>query len=255
MLSSRRSRNARSPVVIYATAVGEITMGDQPVEVTLHLSRASAAPPRRRARPARARRSRSTSFVARAIAEQDAPPDAAPGRHMDAPAPQPGLVWPGAAAALELHRGDVVRIEQVAGGQCVDLVAWSLPDPRERLSAARTRAIAGISPGTGDEPLVGAALRAPPARADRRQRARPRPPVPRLQRRRVRRGRLPAGAVVRGRPGRGCRSVGSRGGRPARPAQPLAARRTSPRTARSGGTARRRFPATTSSSSRTRRCS
>ena len=82
---------------------------------------------------------------------EEAPLDAAPRRHTDAPAPQPGLVWPGAAAALELHRGDVVRIEQVAGGQCVDLVAWSLPDPRERLSAARTRAIAGISPGTGDE--------------------------------------------------------------------------------------------------------
>lgn len=125
-------------------------MGDQPVEVTLHLSERQLrllADARDRLAPELSLE----SFVARAIAEQEAPPDAAPGRHMDAPAPQPGLVWPGAAAALELHRGDVVRIEQVAGGQCVDLVAWSLPDPRERLSAARTRAIAGISPGTGDE--------------------------------------------------------------------------------------------------------
>ena len=61
-----------------------------------------------------------------------------------------GFVAPGSAAALELQRGDVVRIEQLVGGQCVDLVAWSVQDARERLSAASTRAIAGISPGIGD---------------------------------------------------------------------------------------------------------
>jgi hypothetical protein len=60
-------------------------------------------------------------------------------------------VVPGAAGALELRRGDVVHVEQLVGGQCVDLVAWSLEDARERLSAARTRAVAGISPGIGDE--------------------------------------------------------------------------------------------------------
>ncbi len=70
---------------------------------------------------------------------------------LDTATPRPGIVWPGSAAALALHRGDVVRIEQVAGGQCVDLVAWSLLDARERLSAARTRAIVGVSPGLGDD--------------------------------------------------------------------------------------------------------
>jgi uncharacterized protein YcgI (DUF1989 family) len=43
-----------------------------------------------------------------------------------------------------------VRIEQIAGGQCVDVVAWSLEDGRERLSAARTRALAGCAPSLGD---------------------------------------------------------------------------------------------------------
>jgi uncharacterized protein YcgI (DUF1989 family) len=96
------------------------------------------------------------SFVARAVGEA-------------APAPRPvtaapelrterlaGEVVPGAATALELQRGDVVRIEQLAGGQCVDLVAWSLADARERLSAGRTRTIAGVSPGVGDTLSSGA---------------------------------------------------------------------------------------------------
>jgi recombinational DNA repair ATPase RecF len=36
------------------------------------------------------------------------------------------------------------------GGQCVDVVVWSLSDARERLSAARTRTLSGVSPGLGD---------------------------------------------------------------------------------------------------------
>ena len=59
-------------------------------------------------------------------------------------------IQPGSAAALEVPGGDVIVVEQVEGGQCVDLVAWSLEDGRERLSAARTRAISGVSPGVGD---------------------------------------------------------------------------------------------------------
>lgn len=90
------------------------------------------------------------SFAARAVQ------DAAPPERPVVPAPelhaaaQAGDVQPGSAMALELQRGDVVRIEQLAGGQCVDLVAWSLADARERLSAGRTRTITGVSPGVGD---------------------------------------------------------------------------------------------------------
>ena len=93
------------------------------------------------------------SFVARAFAE-------APQQHHLAFKPQTegdvrapagaSLIAAGTAAALELRGGDVVRVEQVTGGQCVDLVAWSLADSRERLSAARTRSLAGVSPGLGD---------------------------------------------------------------------------------------------------------
>lgn len=93
------------------------------------------------------------SFIARAFAE-------APKQHPVAFKPQTegdvrapagaSLIAAGSAAALELRRGDVVRVEQMTGGQCVDLVAWSLADSRERFSAARTRAIAGVSPGLGD---------------------------------------------------------------------------------------------------------
>jgi uncharacterized protein YcgI (DUF1989 family) len=93
------------------------------------------------------------SFIARAVAEQGVsePPLTSVSRDWAGPVtPGSGFVAPGSAAALELQRGDVVRIEQLVGGQCVDLVAWSLTDARERISAAGTRAIAGISPGVGD---------------------------------------------------------------------------------------------------------
>jgi uncharacterized protein YcgI (DUF1989 family) len=93
------------------------------------------------------------SFVARAVVEvgRAEPSLPAPGPVASEPVSRgPGFVAPGSAAALELQRGDVVRIEQLVGGQCVDLVAWSIPDARERLSTASTRAIAGVSPGLGD---------------------------------------------------------------------------------------------------------
>jgi uncharacterized protein YcgI (DUF1989 family) len=91
------------------------------------------------------------SFVARAVAEDSEVAEQPLAlEHTERATPREGLVEPGSAAALELERGDVIRIEQAAGDQCVDLVAWSLLDARERLSAARTRAIAGVSPGLGD---------------------------------------------------------------------------------------------------------
>jgi uncharacterized protein YcgI (DUF1989 family) len=93
------------------------------------------------------------SFAARAVAEAgDAPQPytGVPVPPVGGVAAVPGLVRPGSAAALELQPGESVRIEQAVGGQCVDVVAWSLADARERLSAARTRSLAGSSPGLGD---------------------------------------------------------------------------------------------------------
>jgi uncharacterized protein YcgI (DUF1989 family) len=104
------------------------------------------------------------SFVARAVAGEATPePPLAALRPapIDPVTPGPGVVAPGSAAALELQRGDVVRIEQLVGGQCVDVVAWSIPDARERLSTASTRAIAGVSPGVGDVLRSGAPYERP----------------------------------------------------------------------------------------------
>jgi uncharacterized protein YcgI (DUF1989 family) len=92
-------------------------------------------------------------FVARAVAEQgisELPLAAVPPAPIGPVTAGPGFVAPGSAAAVELQRGDVLRIEQLVGGQCADLVAWSLVDARERLSASSSRAIAGVSPGVGD---------------------------------------------------------------------------------------------------------
>ncbi len=86
------------------------------------------------------------AFAVRALAERGDAPAAARPAPIDVPA---DAVPPGAAAALVLEPGDVLRVEQLAGGQCADLVAWGADDARERLSAARTRALAGAVPGLG----------------------------------------------------------------------------------------------------------
>jgi uncharacterized protein YcgI (DUF1989 family) len=56
---------------------------------------------------------------------------------------------PGTGRAVELRRGDVLRIAQTAGGQCADFNAFALDDYKEHFHAGRTRAIHGISPSTG----------------------------------------------------------------------------------------------------------
>jgi uncharacterized protein YcgI (DUF1989 family) len=58
-------------------------------------------------------------------------------------------VHQGEAACLALVAGDTLRIEQLAGGQCVDLLAWGDREGRERFSAAITRSREGGSPSVG----------------------------------------------------------------------------------------------------------
>jgi uncharacterized protein YcgI (DUF1989 family) len=55
----------------------------------------------------------------------------------------------GAAASGVLHAGDVLRIEQVGGGQCVDVVLWGGDEPAERFSATLTRVREGARPTRG----------------------------------------------------------------------------------------------------------
>jgi len=89
-------------------------------------------------------------FIDAAYAAAPAAGSAEPGT---GPSPLPDAaqeVVPGAGVAVELRRGDVLRVEQLWGGACVDLVAFGLGDHGERLSAARTRTVCGVSPGLGD---------------------------------------------------------------------------------------------------------
>ena len=57
---------------------------------------------------------------------------------------------PGTGKALELRRGQVLRIEQIEGGQCVDFNAFNLHDYKEFMHAGRTRNLHGVNPTKGD---------------------------------------------------------------------------------------------------------
>lgn len=59
------------------------------------------------------------------------------------------VIEPGTGKALELRRGQVLRIEQVVGGQCADFNAFNLHDYKENFHTARTRHMHGLMPTTG----------------------------------------------------------------------------------------------------------
>jgi uncharacterized protein len=56
---------------------------------------------------------------------------------------------PGTGKALELRRGQVLRIEQAVGGQCADFNCFNLHDYREYFHTGRTRHMHGLHPSTG----------------------------------------------------------------------------------------------------------
>ncbi|WP_229068457.1 urea carboxylase-associated family protein [Actinoplanes sp. DH11] len=60
------------------------------------------------------------------------------------------LLEPGTGKAFEVDAGQVIRISQIAGHQCVDLNVFSRRDGRERLHVGRTRGMQGQRPGPGD---------------------------------------------------------------------------------------------------------
>ena len=62
--------------------------------------------------------------------------------------------------ALEVRRGEVLRIEQVEGRHCVDFNAFNLHDYKEFFHSGRTRQLHGRSSAQGRVPLDGAAARA-----------------------------------------------------------------------------------------------
>jgi len=59
------------------------------------------------------------------------------------------VLEPGTGKALELLRGQVLRVEQIEGGQCVDFNCFNLHDYKEYMHTGRTRTLYGLSPGKG----------------------------------------------------------------------------------------------------------
>ena len=57
---------------------------------------------------------------------------------------------PGTGKAIELLKGQVLRIEQIEGGQCVDFNGFNLHDHKEYMHTGRTRTLHGFNPGPGD---------------------------------------------------------------------------------------------------------
>ena len=60
------------------------------------------------------------------------------------------IIEPGTGKALELRRGQILRIEQVAGRQCADFNCFNLHDYKEFFHTGRTRHLHGIHPTKGD---------------------------------------------------------------------------------------------------------
>lgn len=60
------------------------------------------------------------------------------------------VLAPGTGKALEVRAGQILRIEQIDGDQCIDLNVFNLHDYREFMHVGRTRTLHGINPGEGD---------------------------------------------------------------------------------------------------------
>jgi uncharacterized protein len=56
---------------------------------------------------------------------------------------------PGTGKAIELMAGQILRIGQTEGGQCVDFNAFNLHDYKEFMHCGRTRTVHGFNPGKG----------------------------------------------------------------------------------------------------------
>lgn len=59
------------------------------------------------------------------------------------------VLEPGTGRAIELLAGQVLVIEQIEGGQCVDFNCFNLHDYKEYMHTGRTRTLHGINPSHG----------------------------------------------------------------------------------------------------------
>ncbi len=60
------------------------------------------------------------------------------------------VLEPGTGKAIEVREGQVLRIEQIEGAQCVDFNCFNLHDYKEFMHTGRTRTVHGLNPGPGD---------------------------------------------------------------------------------------------------------
>lgn len=59
-------------------------------------------------------------------------------------------IQPGTGKALEVRRGQILRIEQLVGAQCADFNCFNLHDYKEFMHTGRTRHLHGLHPTKGD---------------------------------------------------------------------------------------------------------
>ncbi len=59
------------------------------------------------------------------------------------------IMQPGTGKALELRKGQILRVEQIEGAQCVDFNCFNLHDYKEFMHCGRTRTVHGFNPSKG----------------------------------------------------------------------------------------------------------
>src|ERR1700753_3203704 len=59
------------------------------------------------------------------------------------------VLEPGTGKALEVRAGQILRIEQIEGLQCVDFNCFNLHDYKEYMHCGRTRTVHGFNPTKG----------------------------------------------------------------------------------------------------------
>ena len=59
------------------------------------------------------------------------------------------VIEPGTGKALDVRKGQMLRVEQIEGGQCVDFNCFNLHEYKEVMHTGRTRTVHGLLPTTG----------------------------------------------------------------------------------------------------------
>src|SRR5260370_39734496 len=59
------------------------------------------------------------------------------------------IMQPGTGKAIELLRGEILRVEQIDGGECVDVKCFNLHDYKGFMHWGRTRTVHGFNPSRG----------------------------------------------------------------------------------------------------------